>query len=74
MTILIILGMLIITYICWIPIRSVLWFLTMSDYGIIDTLKWNFFKEKLWIELILIPVAIIFWWFVVGTHISIGIA
>lgn len=72
MTFLAVLGAILFTLVCLWPIRNLAGFLLMSDYGLIDTIKWNFFKERLWIEFILIPTAVILWWFVVGTHIQIG--
>jgi hypothetical protein len=67
-----IIGAVVFTLICLWPIRTLMFFLYMSDYGILDTIKWNFFKEKLWIEAILIPIACIAWWHVVGSHLDIN--
>ena len=74
MTFLSIVGGLIITFVCLMPARNLLWFYSISDYGFIDTTKWNWNKEKLWIEFALLPLAAVVWWFTVGTHIHIGVS
>lgn len=66
-------GAVTVTLICLWPFRTLLFFFAVSDYGIKDTWNWNWKREKLWIELILIPVAIIAWWFLVGTYITLGL-
>lgn len=72
MTFLAVVGGLVVTLLCCWPLRNLLWFYGMSDYGFIDTTKWNWKKESLWIEWTLLPLSVVVWWLLVGTHITIG--
>lgn len=71
MAIFTIIGVVVVTLIpIWFT-RSLLWFYTMSDYGVVDTTKWNFWSQRLWIDFIAIPVSWTLWWIFVGTNIHI---
>lgn len=43
-----------------------------SDYGVVDTTKWNW--KDLWHWWIINIVLAIIWWYIVGSHITIGFA
>ena len=72
MTFLAVIGAIVLTIVALWPVHRFFYFCLISDYGIADTIKWNWKKEKLWIEWILIPIFAILWWLLVGQHISIG--
>lgn len=72
MTFLAIVGAIAVSIIALRPFYNLLGFYSMSDYGFIDTTKWNWKKEKLWVEWILMPVFAILWWLLVGQYISVG--
>lgn len=43
-----------------------------SDYGVVDTTKWNW--KDLWHWWVINIVLAIIWWYIVGSHITIGFA
>lgn len=72
MTFFAVIGIILFTLFCLHPLNTLLGFFGMSDYGLVDTFRWNFFKEKLWIEFVWILVSWPVWWFTIGQHVKIG--
>lgn len=71
MTILTIIGAIVVTLIPLWFTRNLILFYEISSDGVVDTTKWNFWRQGLWIDFILIPVSWTLWWIFVGTNIHI---
>lgn len=56
----------VLTYLALWPALRLAGFFLISDYGFWDTLRWNFWPEKLWIEIFTIPGCAFLWWLIVG--------
>lgn len=70
MTVLAIIGALAFTgFLLWVTLGNIAVFL-WSDYGVWDTWRWNW--KGLWHWYLLNIVLAVAWWFLVGTHLSIG--
>lgn len=70
MTLLAIIGALALTgLLLWVTLGNLAVFL-WSDYGVKDTIAWNW--KYLWLWWVLNILVAVAWWFLVGTHITIG--